>query len=198
MKGNIPSPRKLNLKRFERPDFRCTTKRGKRGAGWTWSRLLYRLRRFNQQWNAVLDRDIIEPMRELVRAIQALKARHPVWSRPDVSRETSRFTAARAGWHTISANVSFKREPSSITGAGANVGRQEGAPPRLATRRKGAARHRLENLATLPHQAYLSALNARQAYVTANLLRLKGLAARRTFGEPTWREQRRADHYATA
>lgn len=198
MKGNIPSPRKLKLKRFERPDFRCTTKRSKRGAGWTWSRLLYRLRRFNQQWNAVLDRDIVEPLRVIVRAVAALKAHHPVWQRRNVSRETFKIgevvTASMLNQAIRQPEV--VRAPRSMRWL--RSGMRQSKPARSTARRKGAARHRLENLTTLPHQAYLSALNARQAYVIANLLRLKGLAARRAFGEPTWREQRRADHYATA
>lgn len=197
MKGNIPSPRQLKLKRFERADFRASTRRGKHGAGWTWSRAMHALRRWHQQLNAALDRDIVEPFRELARAIAAFKARHPVWQpkrRPELKSE--RLIAVEAGWYVLSGGASFRREPSSMAIASASVSR-ESAPPRLSARRTGAA-HRLENLKTLPSQAYMGALDARNKYVIANLIRLQAFASQRAAGESTWMEARRADHYATA
>lgn len=209
MKSRIPSPRQLKLARFNRPDFRATTKRGKRAAGWTWSRAVYRLRRwfnqFNADWNNVLERDIVEPMRTLVRAIMALKNSR---ARPDlVSRETSRARAemrmiAREERATVIRQMtrSNLRDPHPARGVVETGAARQSAPSRLSARLKGAAhrpgkvaKHRLENVDRLPHKAFLIAMDARNKYVTANLLRLKGLATTRAFGEPSWREARRAD-----
>lgn len=202
MKSKIPSPRQLNLKRFDRPDFRATTKRGKRAAGWTWSRAVYRLKRWltmaHADLNNALDRQL-DPFRALVRALQAIKLsprRPDLDARNKRAEQRARTTAEWATVRQVMRSSLGEPHPARGIATGATAGRQESAPSRLSMRRTGA--HRLDNLKTLPHQAYMLALDARQQYVIANLLRLKGLATTRAFGEPSWREQRRADHYATA
>jgi hypothetical protein len=159
---NIPSPRQLNLKRFKRPDFRSTTPRGKHAQGWTWERAMYRLRSWLTRARRNTVNDVLAAVQPLSRALQALRAHHPVWNRVPTPGPLRRMVR--------------------------QAGRRS-APVR---------RHRLEDVSSLPHAAYLTALDARARYVTANLLRLKGLAVQRAFGETTWKEARHADRYATA
>lgn len=201
--GTIPSPRQLKLDRFNRPDFRSTAKRGKRGQGWTWSRAMYRLRRWAQRIHAEFDsqlqRDIIDPFAALVRKLTELKTQR-LTRRPDLTARRAR-TALREQtskeWATVrQVTRACMDEPHPARGIVETGAARQSVPSRLSARRPGA--HRLADLATLPSKTYMLALDARQQYVIANLLRLKGLASSRAFGETTWKEARRADHYATA
>lgn len=200
----IPSPRQLNLKRFERPDFRSTTPRGKHAQGWTWSRALHRLGRWLMRANATLTNDLHINVKAIARTIMSLKARHPVWQRANVSRETLAYTIAHMREQAAEEAATLMRRtgrrqphPLRTVGiSGADVLR-ESTPARRSVRRPGA--HRLEHLAAMGSKAYMNAIDARQRYVIASLLRLKGLtAAGRVNGESSWREARRADRYATA
>ena len=186
--GTIPSPRQLKLSRFDQSS--CHKRAKHRRGEWTWQRAVYSLRRWFMRARAELadaiEHDIIRPLRRLGRP------------QLDVSRETHVIAMAPQILVTLRVDTTaYRRDTRSILRALRSLEGRQSAPSRLSGRRKGAA-HRLEDLATLSSNAYMTALDARQRYVTANLLRLKGLAARRAFGEPSWKEARRADHYATA
>lgn len=189
---NIPSPRKLNLKRFERPDFRSTTARGKHAQDWTWKRAMYRLRSWLARARRNTVNDVLAAVQPLSRALRALQAHHPVWSRgpkPVDLMELAKTMSAAEQVTIFQWGMGAKRRaPGALRRMIRQVGRRS-APVR---------RHRLEDLSSLPHKTYMSALDARQRYVIANLLKLKGLAAQRAFGETTWKEARHADRYATA
>lgn len=186
--GTIPSPRQLKLSRFDQSSYR---KRARHREGdWVWQRAMYRLRRWFMRARAELadaiEHDIIRPLRRIGRP------------QADASRETHVIAMAPQILVTMRVNTTaYRRDTRSILRALRSLGARQSSPSRLSGRRKGAA-HRLEDLATLSSNAYMAALDARQRYVIANLLRLKGLATRRAFGEPSWKEARRADHYATA
>jgi hypothetical protein len=187
---NIPSSRQLKLARFKRKDFRSTTPRGKHAQGWTWERAMCRLRSWLTRARRNTVNDILAAVQPLSSALRALRAHHPVWNR---TPKSASFTAAQSGWYQISAGVSFTqatpRQPGPLRRFVRQVGRRS-APVR---------RHRLEDVSSLPHAAYLTALDARARYVTANLLKLKGLAeGGRLLGETSWKEARHADRYATA
>lgn len=171
--GHIPSPRALKLTRFNRPDFRAPRKAKHREGDWIWRRAVYRARRWFQQALAAVRN----------RAHLAV----PVMPNPVL---TVKLTA---NVHTYQRQV---KSAATVARRFTKQVRRDNAPARLAARRPGA--HRLDRLVNLPSKAYMTALDARQLYVTANLLRLKGLAGSRAFGETSWREARRADHYATA
>lgn len=182
---NVPSPHQLKLARFDKPHFRAPRRANHRKDEWTWQRAIYRATRALMRAKAGLANDVTDTLRALSRALAAVKAARPI-RRPQLSKLT-----VAPGWYQASASVTFgatPRQPGAVRRMVRRVGRRS-APVR---------RHRLENLSSLSHDAYMTALTARQAYVIANLLRLKGLTATRAFGEPSWREARRADHYATA
>lgn len=187
---NIPSARQLKLARFKRPDFRTTTSRGKHASTWTWERAVYRLRRWLARAQADIVNVLHEPTRQLARAWTALRSCRPA-RMPKL--DEGRITIRETGWHqTVSFPMRSKRRRllrSRLMGA------RQSTPSRSGKRLVGA--HRLERLAAMGSEAYMNAVNARNRYVTANLLRLKGLATSRAFGETTWMEARRADHFAT-
>lgn len=189
---NIPSARVLKLARFNRPDFRTTT-RPKHREGWTWARALYRVRRWLAQAQADVVNAIAAPTRQISRAWSSLRAYRPARMpqiRPDLA---DKLSAADIRDIQITLNA-YARQPRSLRARIAGAMSRQSKPARLSGRRPGA--HRLDQLAALPSRAYMSALDARQRYVIANLLRLQQLATSRAFGESTWMEARRADHYA--
>lgn len=186
---NIPSARQLKLARFKRPDFRSTT-RAKHREGWTWARALYRVRRWLAQADVV--NAIAAPTRQISRAWSSLRSYRPA-RMPKLSPtfvEGELVTAAMFS-HAIGHPAAPRARRSLRSRL---MGARQSKPARLSGRRPGA--HRLDQLAALPSRAYMSALDARQRYVIANLLRLQQLATSRAFGESTWMEARRADHYA--
>lgn len=175
---HIPSPRTLKLARFDRPDFRASRTAKHREKEWTWRRAVYRARRWIQRTIATVRGQIHFHAAAPV-PTQCLVVVRLIADTRTYQRQINRAVRAVSG---------LRRH---LTGS-----RRRSAPVRLSARRPGA--HRLDRLTSLPSKAYMTALDARQLYVTANLLRLKGLASNRAFGEPSWREARRADHYATA
>jgi hypothetical protein len=190
---NVPSPRQLKLERFERPDFRATTPRGKHAQGWTWTRAMHRLRSWMARSTRNLANDTLRAVAPLSRAYRALKSMRP----QRMPRLNTRVTADHLGGYRVVATytVTAPRQPGPLRRAVKQVGRRS-APARLSARRVGA--HRLDQIAILSSKAYMGALDARQRYVIAPLLDLNMLTNKRANGETSWMEARRADRYAAA
>jgi len=194
---NIPSPRQLEPARFDRPDFRAPRRAKHRAdqprkGDWIWQRTVYRLKRWLIHARRNTANDALTAVQTLSSALRALRASIPA-RRPSLPRPVNLVDLAK----TMSA---AEQVTAFAWGTGSRRRSARSRRARLTGSRRGEPvhRHRLEDLSRLPHAAYLTALTARQVYVTGNLLRLKGLAASRAFGETSWREARRADHYATA